>query len=332
MRDGATCGAAVAVRAAGRVVATAGAGTRWRGGPPVHAETPFDLASVTKALVGAPCAAAAVARGEIDPDAPLPTLGDAPPTLRDLLAHAGGYAPWRPLYREVDRATWGSPAARAAIVAAAAATPREHAAGTRYAYSDLGYLAALGAIEAAAGARIDALWEARIRGPIDAQGLGWGLPDAAATEDCPVRGRVIVGEVHDLNAFAMGGRSSHAGLFGDALSVAAYAERLLEAFVAPEASPLPGHALRDLRSRAGPGSHRGGFDHPTPGGSTGDAWPADALGHLGYTGTSVWMSPSRETVAVLLTNRVHPDDDKRWIRDLRRSVHDAVAADLGWRT
>ena len=88
--------------------------------------------------------------------------------------------------------------------------------------------------------------------------------------------------------------------------------------------------MRALLARAGPGAHRGGWDHATPGGSTGDHFPADTLGHLGYTGTSVWMSPSRGVVAVLLTNRVHPDDDKRRIRELRRRFHDAVARDLGW--
>ena len=327
--DGAVPGIAAAVRVDGRLRLAHVAGTRWRGGPPVTANTPFDLASVTKALVGATCAAAAVERGELDPDAPLPEIaGAAPPTLRDLLAHAGGFAPWRPLYREVLREDWGGADARAAVIRGALTTPRESPRGARYAYSDLGYLAVLAALERTGP--IAEAWEARIRAPSGVAGLTWGAPEAAATEDCPVRDRRVIGEVHDLNCAAMGGTSSHAGLFGNAEAVAAYAEAVLAAMVAPDTSPLPGHGMRALLERAGPGAHRGGWDHATPGGSTGDHFPADTLGHLGYTGTSVWMSPSRGVVAVLLTNRVHPDDDKRRIRELRRRFHDAVARDLGW--
>lgn len=321
-------GIAAVVRVDGAVRCRVARGHRWRGGPPVLPETPFDLASVTKALVGATCAAAAVERGEVDPDEPVAEIAPDGPTLRDLLAHAGGFAPWRPLYRDVDRRDWGTPSARAAMLRAALATPREAAPGARYAYSDLGYLGVLAVIERAGP--IAALWEARVRAPSGVVGLSWGAAEAAATEDCPVRGRVVIGEVHDLNCAAMGGTSSHAGLFGAADAVAAYGERVLEAFVDPDRSGLPGRGLRALSERPGPGSHRGGWDTPTPGGSTGSHFPPDTLGHLGYTGTSVWMSPARRAVVVLLTNRVHPDDDKRRIRDLRRRFHDAVAQDLGW--
>ena len=117
-------------------------------------------------------------------------------------------------------------------------------------------------------------------------------------------------------------------LIGTALAVAHLARALLRV-----AALLPDVAATFATWNATPavGSHRGGWDTPTPGGSTGDAFPEGAVGHLGYTGTSVWLAPRERVVVVLLTNRVHPVDAKEAIRAARPRIHDAVARELHWR-
>lgn len=293
--------------------------------------TPYDLASVTKPFAGGAVAAALVRDGALDLDADVRrVLPEVPPgvTARHLLLHASGYPAWAPLYEGVAREAWGTPEARDAILLAARRTPLQSAPGSAHCYSDLGFLTLLALLEAVGGARIDALLQATVLDPVGAD-LRWGWPGAAATEDCPVRGHVVEGEVHDLNTAAMGGLSTHAGLFGTAHELG----RLTAALVAQTHGV--DHGLPDLgaawRAQA-PGSHRLGWDGVTRGGytSTGAHWPDDGVGHLGYTGTSVWVAPSRQVVVALLTNRVHPVDDKAPIRAARPRVHDAVAAELGW--
>jgi CubicO group peptidase (beta-lactamase class C family) len=297
---------------------------------PCLSSTAFDLASLTKALVGATVTASLLASGALRLDAPVrrwfPSF-DPRARVAHLLDHSSGLPPWRALWP--DR-PWGTNDVRSMIIEDAASTPTSAAPGDRHAYSDLGFLTLLGVVERAGGDRIDALFHDRIAKPCGLIDLSWGWPEAAATERCPVRGAVVRGTVHDLNCAAMGGVSSHAGLFGTASAVARLADLLRQA-ASGAPSPLPGPTLATMWAHRGPGSHRLGFDSPTPGGSTGDAWPPDSVGHLGYTGTSVWIAPSRGVTVALLTNRVHPiDGDRAPIQDLRRRVHRAVAHDFGW--
>lgn len=297
---------------------------RWTAGsanlhPPtaVVPDQVFDLASLTKALVTTPLTADLVAEGA-DVDEPVAaTLPGAPPgvTVRHLLTHTSGLPAWRPLYAD---ATDRDDLLQRAWTAAPEA-PR----GVRHVYSDLGFLTLGAWIEHQRGDYLDRLFLRRLTRPLGLDSrLTWGHPDAAATERCPVRGHVVQGEVHDLNAWKMGGVAPHAGLFGDADAVAS-----LAAFLVFGDDPRCA-ILRRWWSEPALGSHRGGWDTPTPGGSTGDALPAGTVGHLGYTGTSLWVSPDRDTTIVLLTNRVHPTDDLTAIRRLRPAFHRAVAADL----
>jgi len=325
--------ASASVWVGGREVANHACG-RARLDPPRAASsaTPYDLASVTKPFAGGAVAASLVEEGRLDLDAPVQAvLPDVPPgvTARQLLQHSAGYPAWAPLYDGVDAASWGRPEARRAVLASARSTPLVASPGTKHIYSDLGFLTLLSLLEAVGTAPLDQLFATRVLEPSGVD-LRWGWPGAAATEDCPVRGTVVQGEVHDLNAFSMGGCSTHAGLFGTAREVGRLCVALLDA-AAGQRDDLP-----DLSSwwRAeGPGSHRLGWDGVSQGSaytSTGRCWPADGVGHLGYTGTSVWLAPREEVVAVLLTNRVHPIDIKQPIREARPRFHDAIAAELGW--
>ena len=298
----------------------------------VDAATPYDLASVTNPFAGAAVAAALVRAGVLALDGPVAdVLPDVHPavTARHLLAHASGYPAWAPLYASVPAHQWGEPAARRALFDAARRAPLVAAPGASHTYSDLGFLVLCELLEAVGGARIDALTRQLLLAPAGVD-LRWGWPGAAATELCPVRGRVVEGEVHDLNTAAMGGVSTHAGLFGAAADVARLADALIDA-AQGRRDDLPD--LGPFWAARGPGSHRLGWDGVSAGSytSTGGSWPADGVGHLGYTGTSVWLAPRERVVVVLLTNRVHPVDDKEAIRAARPRVHAAGARALRWR-
>lgn len=299
-----------------------------------HPDQAYDLASVTKALAGTTVIASLVQEGRLDLDTPVarwfPEV-DARVRVRHLLGHSSGWPAWRPFYGDV-RGAWGTAAARDQVLRAIRAVPLEAEPGTRHVYSDLGFMTLMAVAEAETGRAFDALFGERILAPAGVRDLRWGWPTAAATELCPVREILIEGTVHDLNCASLGGVSAHAGLFGTARAVAGLADALRQA-VAGERSDLPGDALRAMWAARGPGTHYGGWDSPSDGyTSTGRWFPADSRGHLGYTGTSVWVVPSRRTTIALLTNRVHPIDDKEPIRAARPRIHDAVARALGWDT
>jgi CubicO group peptidase (beta-lactamase class C family) len=151
------------------------------------------------------------------------------------------------------------------------------------------------------------------------------MQNVAPTEFDPWRGRLCAGEVHDENAFALGGVAAHAGLFGTARDVGAFGRVVLRTF--REQTPLGTPALMSVfASRSDvPGSSRAlGWDTMLPTSSCGMRMSADAIGHTGFTGTSLWIEPSRDRYYVLLTNRVHPTRQNAQIRGVRRAWHDAA--------
>lgn len=286
----------------------------------------YDLASLTKILATTVVAARLVDAGVLDLDAPVSaTLPDVHPgiTARHLLSHSSGLPAWAPLYEGHPISEWGTPATREAMLRAARTAELQSAPGERHTYSDLGFLAFLSLCETLAGAPWEALVERHALAPHGAA-LRWGWEGAAATQDCGVRGEVVEGTVDDLNCAAMGGVSSHAGLFGSAREVARQVDAMRREILA-------GGTLASFALYRGPGSHRLGFDSISPGySSTGRFFPQDTIGHLGFTGTSAWTSPSGGLTVVLLTNRVHPADRRDDIRAARPLLHDAVARALGW--
>jgi CubicO group peptidase (beta-lactamase class C family) len=154
----------------------------------------------------------------------------------------------------------------------------------------------------------------------------------APTERCPWRRRLLCGEVHDDNAYAMGGVAGHAGLFANAADVDALAGRL-HACWRGEDDFLPRDLVREFwtRDRQVPDSTWAlGWDTPSAtGSSAGRHVGPEAVGHLGYTGTSLWVDLARGVQVVLLTNRVHPSRDNEHIREVRPRVHDTAMEALG---
>ena len=308
----------------------------------------YDLASLTKAVVTSLLIMRGIGDGIWALDDPLdkhlPALAARPEvTLRRALAHAAGFAAHRPFFEQVINQGVAPADGRERVLALAAAEPLAYPPGTRSLYSDLGFMLLGDLVERGLGARLDALAERLLFAPLGLRATGFAGATAfsrlAPTERCPVRGRLLCGEVHDLNAFAMGGVAGHAGLFANAADLLALASALCAAW--RDAGPVggaplvPAEVLRLFWQPAGiPGSTwRLGWDGPAASGSlAGVRLSRQAVGHLGFTGCSLWIDPETETCIVVLTNFVHPTvhKDPRF-RALRPALNDAALDAVGYR-
>lgn len=296
---------------------------------PVGLETVFDVASVTKVFV-ATAAHRLVDRGLLalaEPARATLQAVAAPFTVADLLRHTSGLPAWRPFFET-------EPHDRAAIVAAAAGTPLVAEPGGAAVYSDLGFILLAALLEARAGVGLEELVRAEVAVPLGLEVTRY-LPVAegpfaevagrpvAATERCPWRGRVLCGEVHDDNCWAMGGVSGHAGLFSTASEVARLGAALLACREGGGTLLSRGAAL--AMTTPSTGGRTLGLDVPSgPASAAGTLLGRASFGHLGFTGCSLWCDPERDLVVVLLTNRVHPSRESLLIRELRPRFHDAV--------
>ena len=300
----------------------------------VTPRTLYDLASLTKVIATTSLAMRLKREGALGLEAPvhtwMPAWAEGPFSdvrVRDLLEHAAGLAAWLPLYEAFDAARLPA-TAKGDVIAAIGALAPEYPPRAKSIYSDLGFIVLGQVIEAAAGARLDAAFDAFRAEAALPETLRYGATpghDVAPTEFDPWRGRLLAGEVHDENAFALGGVAPHAGLFGTAADVGAFARLVLRTFGEETAlgTPLLMAAFA-ARSRV-PGSSRAlGWDTMLPTSSCGARMSAGAIGHTGFTGTSLWIDPVRDRYFVLLTNRVHPTRENKRIRDVRRAFHDAA--------
>ncbi len=305
-------------------------------------DTVYDLASLTKPLATTAALMQLVARGELDPESllceQLPELRGPARELRlwHLLAHASGLPAWRPFFEQVQGL---APARRRqAIRRLAAATPLEAPPGKRVVYSDLGFILLDWALERASGLRLDRLAAREVYGPLALRRTCF-LPlddrradalraqlDLAPTERCPWRGRRLVGEVHDDNCSAMGGVSGHAGLFSTAYEVHLLARELWLAHAGERSIFERETVRRFLGARPVRGETRAlGWDRPSAvGASCGAAFSRRAVGHLGFTGTSLWIDLERPLWVVLLTNRVYHGREPNPMKALRPRLHDAA--------
>lgn len=301
-------------------------GTRAWDGPPVTRTDLFDLASVTKPIVGL-VVMALLERGSLTLDT---TVGDLLPffrgstkaglTARDLMLHTSGLPGGVPMYR-------GHPT-REAMLDGLWALPRRRAAGEAVEYSSQGLMLLGFMAEAAASSTLDALVATYVTQPAGLRDLRFRPGPAerercVATEDCPWRGRVVIGEVHDENSVVLGGVTGHAGLFGSLDDLA----RLGRALLVNRTERVLLHPVTFaamIRDRTGHlGQARGltwqGYDDT--GSPAGDLVGPATFGHTGFTGTSLFVDPGLGRYFVLLTNRVHPSRDGTGIATVRRAFH-----------
>ena len=301
----------------------------------VTVDTVYDLASLTKPLT-ALAAVRLAESGVLLLDEPIGALWPqrfaepiAALRLDALLSHRAGLPGWVAAFESVPLAECGSSEARARVLDVVAAVPLT-AAGTAL-YSDLGYILAGEAMAQRAGATVDAVVRQQVITPLGLGALRWrGVGErwrdasVAPTERCPWRRQVVQGEVHDENAYALGGIAGHAGLFGTATAIAALGRACLTA-LRGESAWMSARAVEAMIVARSGGTHRLGWDGVSAGASSsGQHFGPRAFGHLGFTGTSVWCEPDRDLVVALVTNRVHPSRESVGIRALRPQVHDAI--------
>jgi len=344
-------GAVVLVSADGRTVFHEAFGLRQRVPVPLDAtvDTIYDVASVTKAVVTSVLAMQAVGSGTLRlEDAVVTHLpeftgeGKSLVTVRHLLSHASGLPAHRPFYERVPPGPSESQR-RLEIFMAAAREPLTAPPGARSVYTDLGFILLGWILERLGGARMDRQAQRTIFQPLGLTATAFAPVDSAApwpeaspiaaTEHCPVRERMVVGQVHDLNALALGGVAGHAGLFSTASDLAALARALRAAWHGDAgAAGVERDVIREFWRPAGvPDSNwRLGWDGPAARDSQAGALIARAaVGHLGFTGCSLWIDPASDRFVVLLSNRIHPTvrDDPRF-RAFRPALHDAAFAAL----
>jgi serine-type D-Ala-D-Ala carboxypeptidase len=331
-RDGVYPGGQLAVSREGQRLVTASVGVIGPGLEPTHDEVIYDLASLTKALGTTVLFGRALEQGKAKIDDPVrkyvPGL-DPRLRLEHLLEHSSGYPPHERFDLSLPVTLRpGSWDAWRHIIFKAAAVKRERGPGEAALYSDIGFILLGAALEIMFSKPLSmahALLGTQLlyrdtRGP---PALPMVRPAAAIapTEGCNP------GEVHDENSRAMGGAAGHAGLFGTASGVLKLAEQLVHAYHGWRGGVLKPETVRRMwQPSLVPGSTWAlGWDRPSQeGSSTGGRWPSQSVGHLGFTGTSIWIEPDRGLVAVLVTNRVCPTRANNMIRRLRPLLYDAV--------
>ncbi len=309
---------------------------------PMQRATVFDLASLTKPLATTMALVKLVDEGVIDLDEPIQRILDcflpedkSALTCRLLLCHAAGFPDWQPFYLELEAF---SPALREKhLRKRLIEQPLAYQPGRETIYSDLGFMMLKWVVERASGVSMADYLRDRFFGPLGLghtflgnapAGLGLGEAHFAATEDCAWRRKVMLGQVHDENAYALGGYSGHAGLFSTAEEILVLSDLLMRHFHGERQDFFRAETVRtffrrqDLVPRS---TWALGWDTPSEeGSSAGRHFSAQSVGHLGFTGTSLWMDLQRDVIVIFLTNRIHPTRKNQSIRAFRPRLHDRV--------
>jgi serine-type D-Ala-D-Ala carboxypeptidase len=243
-----------------------------------------------------------------------------------LLAHSSGLPAYEKLFLRTKT--------RDALLQAAFTTPLAAAPGSRVEYSDIGFIILGIVLERLADESLDIFCQREIFGPLGmthttfnpTQALKDCIPPTA--DDRTFRHRIIQGEVQDENASVLGGIAGHAGLFSTAEDLAIFAHAMLNG-----GRPILRSSTIELFSRrelVPEGTSRTlGWDTPSAPSQSGKYFSSRSFGHLGYTGTSLWIDPERQLSIILLTNRTWPDGQNQAIKQVRPAFHDAVAESLG---
>jgi len=298
------------------------------------ADTVFDLASVSKVVATTAMAMALYERGLLDLDVPavavVPEFARNDPrcrqvTFRMLLAHSSGLPAYDKLFMKGPT--------REELLAAAFAVPLSTDPGTKAEYSDIGFIILGVALERLADEPLDRFCQREIFGPV---GMAHSTFNPAVNsrsaipptvDDWTFRNRIIQGEIQDENASALGGVAGHAGVFSNAVDLAIFAHVMLNGgtpILRPETL-----ALFTRREDSPAGTSRAlGWDTPSSPSQSGKYFSSRSFGHLGYTGTSLWIDPERQLSVALLTNRTWPDCKNQAIKEVRPRFHDAVVEAL----
>jgi CubicO group peptidase (beta-lactamase class C family) len=316
---------------------------------PMTLDTRFDLASLTKPLATALAVLYLVSLKELQLDASLPELLPSTHipedkekiTLRQLLCHCSGLPSWKPYYLSLEHLPLNvrKPRLRQLILKESLDFTPE----TQTIYSDLGFLLIEWILEENSGQDLHQFTRQHLFGPMGCATLGYlpldqppepDSPNLADTEYCPWRKSIISGQVHDENAYVVGGVAGHAGLFGTASDVKCVLDIILDTFASINTSFFwtREQLIQFLRpAHVDPSSTWAlGFDTPaSPESSAGRHFSSETVGHLGFTGTSFWLDLKREMAVIFLTNRIHPSRENEKIKEFRPLLHDTVMETFG---
>ena len=303
----------------------------------VTPQTVFDVASLTKVVATTAAAMLLVERGRLDIDT---RLGECLPefvahrrpgdparqvTLRHLLAHSSGLPGYVEFFRTAQDGD--------SLLLACYDLPLEAPAGTRTEYSDPGFILLGKAIEAHTGEPLDQFAAREIFAPMGLASTEFNPPPVSHNAIPPTeidegfRQRRIQGEVQDENAWLLGGVSGHAGLFSNVPDLLRFSAAIVDA---QGARSTPGLIARETieafaQRQAPAGSSRAlGWDTPSQNSSSGRHFSRYSIGHLGYSGCSLWIDLHAGIAIVLLTNRTWPDRGSQLIRQVRPAFHDAL--------
>ncbi len=324
--------ASVAITHKGRLVCLKALGrfTYEPDAPEVTADSIFDIASVSKVVATTTMAMILHERGLLDLDMPLVAVvgqfaGEDPRrdevTLRMLLAHSSGLPAYEKLFLRAKT--------RDELVSGACSTPLAANPGAKAEYSDIGFILLGVALERLAEDAIDRFCQHEIFGALGMSHTAFNPPASwrpsipPTVDDRSFRHRIIQGEVQDENASVMGGVAGHAGLFATAGDFAIFAHAMLrggQPIIRSEAL-----TLFTRRESSPPDTSRAlGWDTPSSASQSGKYFSPTSFGHLGYTGTSLWIDPERQLSVSLLTNRTWPDASNQAVKQVRPRFHDAV--------
>ncbi|MFC1495340.1 serine hydrolase domain-containing protein [Thermodesulfobacteriota bacterium] len=306
----------------------------------VKKDTIFDLASLTKPVATTLAIMGLIDKNIIDLDQ---SISDYLPvslkdekkhiTVRLLLNHSAGLVDWKPFYLDLIK----SPLEKRKDVLRKMILdePLKYLPGKDSEYSDLGFMLLEWIIEQSTGKKMDQYLSEEYFKPLKLKQsfFSMGAPlfskdKIAPTENCPWRKKVIHGEVHDENAFALGGYSGHSGLFGDVYDLFIIMDMLRGHFILDRSDFFKPEILKKFFKRqdiAKNSTWALGWDTPSPGASSsGKYFSENSIGHLGFTGASIWMDLDKDMLVIFLCNRVHPSRDNIRIRSFRPKLHDTV--------
>jgi len=312
--------------------------------PTVKIDAIYDLASVTKAIVTTASIMMLVQRQRLDLDLPVVRLlpefaavakSDPDPgwrslvTVRNLLLHDAGLPAHRDFYKKAKGYD--------AVLANVVSEPLVREPGKQVEYSDLGFILLGEIVHRVSGKPLEQFARENIFRPLSMDETEFNpsrtlRPRIAPTEeDKDFRKRLVVGEVHDENSFAMGGVAGHAGLFSTADDLASFAQMILNGGIYAHHRVLTRATLDQFSARVsiGDSARALGWDVPTQNSSTGRYFSPRSFGHNGFTGTSMWFDPDRGLFVILLTNRVNPTRVNEKIRQVRPVLHDSIIESLG---
>jgi CubicO group peptidase (beta-lactamase class C family) len=313
---------------------------------PVDEATVYDLASLTKPLATTLAILCLLKEGRLQFSEPVADIFSKMQgvlgrkiSIQHLLSHSAGFPAHQPYYREL--AGLPEEKRKESLLTLLAKEEQAYEPGSASIYSDLGFMLLGLIVEEKSGQGLAGFFQDKIAGPMGlaekifygAVGKKNGGKIYAPTEECPFRKRVLCGEVSDENCYALSGVAGHAGLFGTIGGVLEMGVQLLDQWQGREEHPnYRASDLRRFLTRQDiPNSTWAlGFDTPSATGSTGGRYLAPtSVGHLGFTGTSLWIDPTRDLVMVLLSNRVHPSRENARIKQFRPLFHETVMESLG---